>query len=73
MISIIVPVYNVEPYIRQCLKSICQQTFKELEIIVIDDGSDDKSGNICDEYARKDNRIQVLPSEPLLSLHFSYE
>ncbi len=60
LISIIVPVYNVEPYIRQCLKSICQQTFKELEIIVIDDGSDDKSGNICDEYARKDNRIQVI-------------
>ena len=59
-ISIIVPVYNVEDYLRKCLESIINQTYKNLEIILIDDGSTDNSGKICDEYADKDNRIQVI-------------
>lgn len=56
-ISVIVPVYNVEPYIRQCLNSIVDQTYKNLEIILIDDGSPDNCGTICDEYAAQDERI----------------
>ena len=59
-VSIIVPVYNVENYIRQCLDCIINQTLKEIEIILINDCSKDNSGNICDEYALNDNRIVVL-------------
>lgn len=60
LISVIVPVYNVAPYLTQCLESIVQQTCHSLEIILIDDGSTDASGHICDEYADKDDRIQVV-------------
>lgn len=59
-ISIISPVYNVEPYIVKCLDSILIQTFQGWELILIDDGSSDKSGIICDEYAAKDSRIVVV-------------
>ena len=59
-ISVIVPVYNVEPYLRRCLDSIVGQTMKEIEIILIDDGSTDNSGKICDEYSEKDSRIRVI-------------
>lgn len=59
MISIIVPIYNVEQYLIQCLESILNQTCRDIEIILIDDGSQDCCGEICDEYARKDNRIKV--------------
>ena len=59
-ISIIVPVYNVEKYIRQCLDSIINQTYKNIEILLIDDGSVDNSGKICDEYAKNDKRIKVF-------------
>lgn len=59
-ISIIVPVYQVEEYIKQCIDSILAQTFKDFELILVDDGSKDKSGKICDEYAVKDNRIRVI-------------
>ena len=59
-ISIIVPVYNVEKYINKCLDSIINQTYKNLEILFIDDGSTDNSGKICDEYAKKDKRIKVF-------------
>ncbi len=62
-ISVIVPVYNVEPYIKRCLDSIVFQTYRELEIILVDDGSTDRSGEICDEYAAKDDRIQVIHKE----------
>ena len=60
LISIIVPIYNVEPYLQRCLDSIINQTYSNLEIILIDDGSSDKSPQICDEYASKDNRITVI-------------
>lgn len=62
-ISVIVPVYNVEPYIRQCLDSIVNQTYKNLEIILIDDGSPDNCEKICDEYAAKDKRIFCIHKE----------
>lgn len=58
--SIIVPVYNVEKYIHRCIDSILNQTFQDFELILIDDGSPDNSGEICDEYAKKDTRIKVI-------------
>lgn len=61
--SIIVPVYNVEKYLRECIESLVNQTFKNIEIILIDDGSPDNSPKICDEYAEKDNRIKVIHKE----------
>lgn len=60
VLSIIVPVYNVENYIRRCLDSILVQTFTDWECILIDDGSTDKSGEICDWYAVRDKRFKVL-------------
>lgn len=63
LISIIVPVYKVEPYLRRCLDSIAGQTYKNLDIILVDDGSPDHCGAICDEYAEKDRRITVLHQE----------
>lgn len=60
MISIIVPVYNVEKYLPACLDSICHQTLKELEIILVDDGSTDNSGRIAEQYALQDKRIRVV-------------
>lgn len=62
-ISIIVPVYNVEKYINECLDSILSQTHKDFELILVDDGSTDKSSIICDEYALKDKRIRVYHQE----------
>ena len=59
-ISIIVPVYNVENYIEKCIKSIIEQTFKDFELILINDGSIDNSGCICDKYLNIDNRIKVI-------------
>jgi len=59
-ISIIIPVYQVEAYLPKCLNSVIRQTYKNLEIILIDDGSRDQCGRICDEYAKKDTRIHVI-------------
>lgn len=59
-LSIIVPVYNVEKYLRQCLDSILQQSMQDFEIIIVDDGATDSSGDICDKYAERDNRIKVI-------------
>lgn len=59
-ISVIVPVYKVEPYLRRCLDSIVNQTYRKLEIILVDDGSPDNCGMICDEYAAKDERVRVI-------------
>ena len=63
LISVIVPIYNVEKYLHQCLKSIINQTYKNLEIILVDDGSPDNCPKICDEYSRKDKRIKVIHKE----------
>lgn len=60
LISVIVPVYNVEKYLKYCLDSICSQTYQNLEIILVDDASTDKSGELCEEYAKKDLRIICL-------------
>ena len=59
LISIIVPVYNVEKYLPRCIDSILNQTYKNIEILLIDDGSTDSSEHICDEYANKYNNIYV--------------
>lgn len=59
-ISIIVPVYKVELYLHECIDSLICQTFTDIEIILVDDGSPDNCGKICDEYAKKDNRIKVI-------------
>ena len=59
-VTIIVPVYNVEKYLRDSIESAINQTYKDIEILLIDDGSKDSSGKICDEYALKDNRIKVI-------------
>lgn len=60
LISIIVPVYKVEPYLHKCVDSILSQTYTHLEIFLVDDGSPDNCGKICDDFARKDNRIKVI-------------
>ena len=59
-LSIIVPVYKVEQYLHKCIDSILSQTFTDFELILIDDGSPDRCGKICDEYAAKDDRIIVI-------------
>ena len=59
-VSIVVPVYNVEKYLDKCIQSLIGQTLKEIEIILVDDGSTDKSGKMCDEWAQKDSRIRVV-------------
>ena len=61
--SIIVPIYKIEQYITQCIESIIHQTYKNIEIILVDDGSDDNCPVICDEYALKDDRIKVIHKE----------
>ena len=62
-ISIIVPVYNTEKYLRRCIDSVLAQTYKDFELLLIDDGSKDSSGVICDEYAAKDARLRVFHKE----------
>ena len=63
MISVIVPVYNVEKYLHRCVDSILAQTFADFELLLVNDGSKDKSGAICDEYAAKDSRVRVFHKE----------
>lgn len=63
LISIIVPVYNVEKYLERCLDSLLQQTYENIEIILVDDGSTDQSGLICDNYAKKHSHIKVIHKE----------
>lgn len=62
-ISVIVPIYNVEPYLKRAVDSILNQTYQNLEIILVDDGSPDECGKICDDYAKSDNRIKVIHKE----------
>lgn len=63
LISVIVPCYNVEEYLPKCIESILSQTYKNLEILLVDDGSPDNSGRMCDEYASRDSRIRVIHKE----------
>lgn len=63
MISIIIPVYNTEQYLPECIESILAQTFQDFELILVNDGSKDGSGKVCDEYAKKDERIRVIHKE----------
>lgn len=63
ILSIIVPVYKVEPFLKKCIQSILDQSFSDFELILVDDGSPDSCGTICDEYAQKDTRVQVIHKE----------
>lgn len=60
LLTVIVPVYNVEPYLNKCVQSIVNQTYQNIEVILVDDGSTDCSSQMCDEWKKKDNRIQVI-------------
>ena len=62
-ISIIMPVYKVEEYVGKAIESILAQTFTEFEFLIVDDGTPDRSGEICDRYAKKDHRIRVIHKE----------
>lgn len=59
-VSVIIPVYNVEPFLSKCIESVINQSYEKIEIILVDDGSIDNSGRICDEYSNKDSRIKVI-------------
>ena len=63
VISIIVPVYKVEKYLKRCIDSVLEQTFRDFELILVDDGSPDQCGRICETYAEKDERIIALHRE----------
>lgn len=63
MVSIIIPIYNVEKYLEECVESVLYQTYQDLEIILVDDGSPDGCGAICEEYAQKDKRVKVIHKE----------
>ena len=63
VVSVIVPIYNIERYINRCIDSILDQTYTLLEIILVDDGSTDNCSQICDDYAKKDQRIIVIHKE----------
>ena len=65
LVSVIIPVYNVERYVRKCVESVCCQTYRNLEILLIDDGSTDRSGSICDALAETDSRIRVFHKDAL--------
>ena len=63
LISVIVPVFNVEKYLPRCIDSILCQSYGNIEVLLIDDGSNDRCGDICEEYKRKDGRIRVFHTE----------
>ena len=62
-VSVIIPVYNVEKYLQECLDSVINQTLQDIEIICVNDGSTDKSFNILESYARKDSRVKIINRE----------
>lgn len=63
LVSLIVPVYNVESYLEECVDSLIHQTYRNIEIVLIDDGCTDNSGKICDQYRKRDKRISVIHKE----------
>ena len=63
MISVIIPVYKVEKYLDECIMSVVSQTYKDIEVIIVDDGSPDSCPQICDNWAKKDSRIRVIHQE----------
>lgn len=72
-LSVIIPIYNVQDYLEKCIESILNQTYKALEVILVDDGSTDLSGSICDRFARKDRRIKVIHKSNEGSIRARYE
>lgn len=60
LVSVIIPVYNVEKYLKKCVESVINQTYKNLDIILVDDGSEDLSGRICDEWEKQEKRITAI-------------
>ena len=60
LVSVILPIYNVELYLKKCIESVIMQSYKNMEIILVDDGSTDQSPYICDEYAKMDSRIMII-------------
>jgi len=62
-VSVVIPVYNVERYLERCVQSVLRQTYKDLEIILVDDGSTDGSGELCDKIAERDSRVRVIHQE----------
>ena len=68
-ISIVIPVYNIEKYLKECLDSLINQTFKDFEVICVNDGSKDNSLEILNEYAQKDSRFKVFLFEDTAALH----
>lgn len=62
-VTVVIPIYNVERFLKEAIDSAINQTYKNIEIILVDDGSTDNSGNICDEYVKLDNRIKVIHKE----------
>ena len=67
LLSVIVPIYNVESYLSRCVESILAQNVDSMEVILVDDGSKDSSGAVCDQYAAKDDRIRVIHKETAAS------
>ena len=63
LVSVIIPIYNVEQYLAKCIDSVLGQTYKNLEIILVNDGSPDGCANICNRYAKEDSRIRILNKE----------
>ena len=66
-ISVIVPIYNAELYLEQCIESVLNQTLRDIELLLIDDGSTDNSLQICEKYKKKDNRIQLYTNKNVRS------
>ena len=69
-ISVIVPIYKVEKFLNKCVDSILAQSFSDFELWLVDDGSPDDCGKICDQYAQGDNRVKVIHKKNILPLHY---
>lgn len=69
LISVVIPVYNVETYLDACVRSVMKQTYSNIEIILVDDGATDNSGEMCDFYAKEDSRVKVIHKDSPFSLY----